>query len=370
MIVPIEQLQTHYFSGNIPGILITTVSPIVITIKLTRLGQKDVVLIEKYHPTNEQGVYLNIRELIHDELELVYSDTMFGLVDCVVQPKAYGEVTITPEGITPKSFYVIKGNLDIEQPDYNFIWFFRRNMLSISPQIRHVEGNEPVFLGFFSEDHFFVWVHAYKADGSGLSLSRYHTETTTNQLFSLKGDFDYVAQKLFPSDTGITQLSFQIWSRNASAPSLPLYLVKKDKYEEFSDFFLFGNSIGALETIHLTGQKKEELRHEHLRAKIHTIEEGTHEHEYQTIPLTVFEKNTGWIHSEAQRRYILDFFASNMRFHYNNNRFRRIYVLGYEGKTTQGQINSITFTFAYSRQYTGHIPSRPSLAAVYQAVHH
>ena len=138
-------------------------------------------------------------------------------------------------------------------------------------------------------------------------------------------------------------------------------LVKNEDYEEFSDYFLFENSIGGLDTIHLTGEKTEELRHEYLRAKIRTSGEGTQENEYQTIPLTAFSKNTGWIYNEEQRRYILDLFASAMRFHWFEQQFRRIYVLDYEGKTTPGQLNSKQFTFAYSRQYTGHLPTRTDL---------
>lgn len=356
-------LGDYYLSGNIPDILIPADDPMEVVIKIERSGYDDVIITEEYKPVDELGIFLNIRELVHNELKMLYeTDDPFELFPYYPQGKGFAKVTITPEGLAAKSFWTVKGSIDTEDKSFDFLDFLQKNILSVGPQIRNVRGDEPVVFSFFSPEYFQVQVTAYNVGGSATQEKTYFTENSRDQLYTFNATFDEVIEELWTGDTQITQLDFQVQSLESSHKTYHMRLVKNEDYEEFSDYFLFENSIGGLDTIHLTGEKTEELRHEYLRAKIRTSGEGTQENEYQTIPLTAFSKNTGWIYNEEQRRYILDLFASTMRFHWFEQKFRRIYVLDYDGKTTPGQLNSKQFTFAYSRQYTGHLPTRTDLS--------
>lgn len=352
--ININSLGSYYYSGNIPDLLITASEKLTVTIKLERASLNDFEIEEEYYPTGS-AVRLKLKDLIHNEL-FNKADTMAefqGATD-VNQTGATGKVTITAEGETFSEtswdFRVVKGALDVPHT-HNFEAFFNELPLSLCPKIRMVKLNEPVLLNYFATEAYNVRL----AIVSGTSPTVTYLSSgavPTPRLNTIDAMYSKLMAEFSAPFNNPPQIHFSINENWDNAIILKLI----SGNDQFDDYFAFESSIGGVDTIRFNGVLSEIPEHEYLAA----VKENQ-TLEYQTVPKTVYEKNTGIIDSYEQNRWVMDFLASPVKYHYHNGRWKRIYMVETEAQYTKDRINAYTFRFAYADPNVGRFVVRQNL---------
>jgi hypothetical protein len=353
--ININNLGDYYYSGNIPDLRITASEKLNVTIKLERSsGIPDFEIEEEYYPTGSH-VLLKLKDLIHNEL---YSDANTpawqGGEGFLLQSGASGKVTITAEGETFSEtswdFITIKGALDVPHT-HNFAAFFDEMPLSLCPKIRPVKLNEPVLINYFATEAYSVKLAIVSGDQP---VATYISSgaVPTPRLHTINAMYSELKDAFSAPFTSPPQIHFSINENWDNAIILKLI----SDYDQYDDFFAFESSIGGIDTIRLNGVLSEIPEHEYLAAVKQNLTL-----EYKTIPKTVYEKNTGIIQSFEQNRWIMDFLASPIKYHYHNSQWKRIYMVETEAQYTKGRINAHTFRFAYADPNVGRFVVRQNL---------
>ncbi len=378
--VSLDTLSLYYYSGNIPDITYNTAVPIGVTITLQRAVGGEVFSISEIHAPVDGKVIIRIRELIHNELSSHFDFvTPFGGTDeYETQSAAIGRVNIDIPGdidVCPTClhdgyydpcptcgtdkveedqvhFFVAKGNMDLRPgQSFNFLDYFMKNFMTLSPQRRKSRFNDPCVVGFLACEGITVKIESNMHKGGtsyfnvGASVTYGMGFYCMDATFSRLRDF-LEAEHGSVNINDVTHIT--IWADGDTESLHPLQIIKDDSHYDYNDIFLFESALGGIDTIRFTGVLSSKAEHEYLSANILRRQK-----EYGLIPLTVKEKNTGVIPDDEHLRWVMDFFASSTRYHWKNGKWWRIYILDKEAQVIKGRINSFTFKFAYEYQHTG-----------------
>lgn len=350
-------LQPIYLSGNIPIIQIPADETTVLSLEIERGGTLISTITESYDPLRNEVIEINIRELLNT---MLYADmdgkTFTPDHPYYIQYSSYGKVTIKQGETTLCSFYVTKGSIDVDK-FLEATTFFKKNFLTSMPQTRYVAATEENLLAFFATEPVKIMIHGYEDFDDIGTLLEYQvlTSAINNKQFIFSARWELLVAKFVALQFGIVIKTIDIYilGTTSGVKSYPMRIMLKSEYVPQLDIFAFENSMGGIDTLRFTGEKTELPKHE---AQTFTVRNVTRE--YASKPLLVFEKNTGWIESEDDRMWILDFFASHNRYHLHDNIFQSIVLAEFSAPSLPNSLNNFDFQFYYSRQKQGRLPVR------------
>lgn len=360
VITPISLLEPTYLSGNIPVIRIPSAVAMDLEIIFEIAGTEEITLTERYESLDGEYVYLALKDLVHRELnsslEIMQLGTPVPHVYVYDQKEAYGKITILESETELASFYVVKGTLGIDK-FVNSDQFFIRNLLTVAPQVRYVNANEPIFINYYSEEAYNFKARVYQIkDGPGYTTSDLVLITKPYALHTIRTSWNDLVALFDLHDTTDPIVFFEIFAQNlytVGKRSYPLRFMLKEVTEHDTEFYAFENSLGGIDSISFAGPKIERTLHEFPRAVNYDFIR-----EYLTIPKTVFEKKTGFTESEENKKWVADFFASHRRYEVFQNEYISIVIEEYSDPRVKNEIVEFYFKYMRSRQSTGQIPTR------------
>lgn len=124
--------------------------------------------------------------------------------------------------------------------------------------------------------------------------------------------------------------------------------------------FLFRNSIGTYDTIHVGTDRKRSLESE-----VTVFENGGEERELRNDHNLTFEENTGYLISEEEVNFWYEFLTSDERYVLSDGVRKRIIIEESDSEVMERSVASITFKWHFAEEPAGAVQSRKVLDEVY-----
>lgn len=328
----LTQPESFSLSGNIEKFRISAAEKFSFILKK---GTEE-ILSTVYSPGKDHLVTIDIREIVESKLSFLLKDRS----EPYVQASIFADFTAV---IDEKeiSFRVLRGGVDrLATSAENFV---TSNFLTWQPQIKPVTYYTPEFLTYYATVDGNVCVKSYFVQEDGEVTSEVKTiySVLAGNAYSIPVQYA-VIMALFGSQY---PSFYDVWVENSSGDRLTYiqrYVADGIKSEQ-EQWMLFENSLGGIDTFRAYGQSDFTGEHTHNIAEID--EEFS---EYRIDTTRSFQKSTGYL-DKNQRKWLLDFFPSKVKYIYLRNYLRPIVVTEDNTSYTDKELpSSYTFTYKYA----------------------
>ncbi|MEG2099852.1 MAG: hypothetical protein RRY42_08110, partial [Mucinivorans sp.] len=236
------------------------------------------LLRESYEPTAGL-VTIDLTEIL-----LKYTPSAALAVGAINIPR-FSFTISNAEGSVSGEFFAINGGHGASVDAQTFL---KQNWLTWQPQSRTTSYHAPQRLVYAAIAPCSVLVKAYFADKSTLQAE--HSKLVAGKLYTIDATYGTV-RGLFSQQP----VSFDIWVEGVGIKSYPqrYYLAAENKN---SDVFLWGNSIGGIDTVAFSGDRIEKHKSDSSAALLDDAEI-----EYDINAKKSFLKYTGYFDNENER---------------------------------------------------------------------
>lgn len=325
-----QQPSALNLSGNLPDILLSDVT-LPVSFVLSRGAS--LLLSEMYYPDTAGKVRIRLSDLIHQHLHAVVPDFTQTVYH---QDTAYADYTATVNSEPPINFRVVKGFL--QRGDFDVNQFLSYNWMTTQPTSKTVKFHDPEWLTCYPLEPVDVKIRATFPDGTNATVTYATLETNKVQSVQLNPG---IIIGLFATEP----LHWDIYTE--SAGQLRHY-AQRYRYSEqcdaHDDVFVFENRLGGVDSIRFVGVKVDDNSAQFENARFDELV-----FDYFAEAELAMQKNTGLLATTVARSHALDFLRSVRKHHLNRGFITSIYLT--EKPSTDiidGQLNSFTFTYAYS----------------------
>lgn len=307
------------------------------TISFTLKKNGEILLSQSYQTDKNGRVEIDLRQVVHDSLKTVVSDTSA----VYVQGNLAADFTASADMDTV-SFRAIRGGVDrLADSATNFL---TQNFLTWQPNSKPVTYYSPELLTYYAVTPSTVKLRAYFTDGSGNVTSQ-----TDYTVYNMSAGNAYTIPLQYSVVAGWLghrlPAYYDVWVENSSGQRLT-YIQRyfaEDMRSEQEQWILFENSLGGIDTFRAYGTTTFNGEHTHNLAEIDEVSQ-----EYRVDTERKFQKNTGHLNKE-ERRWLLDFFPSSAKYIYTGNYLRQIVVTESNVSYSDRDLPSnYTFTFKYA----------------------
>ena len=307
------------------------------TISFTLKKNGEILLSQSYQTDKNGRVEIDLRQVVHDSLKTVVSDTSA----VYVQGNLAADFTASADMDTV-SFRAIRGGVDrLADSATNFL---SQNFLTWQPNSKPVTYYSPELLTYYAVTPSIVKLRAYFTDGSGNVTSQ-----TDYTVYNMSAGNAYTIPLQYSVVAGWLghrlPAYYDVWVENSSGQRLT-YIQRyfaEDMRSEQEQWILFENSLGGIDTFRAYGTTTFNGEHTHNLAEIDEVSQ-----EYRVDTERKFQKNTGHLNKE-ERRWLLDFFPSSAKYIYTGNYLRQIVVTESNVSYSDRDLPSnYTFTFKYA----------------------
>ena len=329
----IQQPDSLSLSLNLKEFLIT--SDVQVSFVL-RQGDTE-ILSQRYDPPTQGYITINLRDIIHGRLSFQLKET----------GSIYQQLSLVADftaviDTTEVSFRVIRSGVDrLSDSASNFL---TQNFLTWQPTIKPVTYYSPEFLTYYAVVNGSAKMRAYLTDESGIVTSQ--LDYTISELVA---GIAYTIPLQYSVVTGLLDHKlpayYDVWIEDSSGNRLTYiqrYYAENMRSEQ-EQWILFENSLGGVDTFRAYGSTIFNGEHTHNIAEVNEVSQ-----EYHVDTERKFEKNTGHLNND-ERKWLLDFFPSQVKYIYIANYLRRIVVTESNVNYTDRELPSnYTFTFKYA----------------------
>lgn len=335
MLQVLQQPDTINYSLNLRDIHITGDNAV-----WTTLSVGNHFIEETYDIPQYPGGYVRIElsDLIHEVLRGDLPDDLN-----IVSESSHIVRNVTfsyrePLGpFTTINFKVIKGmglrilpgqSLDLET-------FLKYNWLSMMPSGSVVYYHQPLYMSAFPHQNCEVWLSAKMLSGPTTSVKLTDLQADKMQYINcnpgmlvglLGGEYEYV----------------EISTRTGGGD--PLIPARRYYYGGFypfdADVFVYLNHLGGWDTLVMQGRSDEVHK---VTPTVARIDDWLHN--YHTDHEFMFEKNSGFIRTELERRQHIDFLRSSEIYYLFEGHMIPVIVQDTTAQTTRGVLQGYSFTF-------------------------
>lgn len=312
------------YVGNLPDIQLTTTEDFLDFI-LTVGGVE--LLTETFYADTQGNIIIPIRKLLEGQVSMHIPD-----VNLFVQQDAvYDVVCMLDEDEI--NFRIVKGGVD--RQEFVTADFLAVNWLTWQPQSKQVKYRDPEYLSYYPQEEVTVRLKVFFQDGTDTELDIYTLQPDLLQTVNVT--FEYI-HGLFANQP----IYFDVWIASGDGElTWRQRYVLTDQAFEYDDLFVFGNTLGGIDTIRFTGQKTLLNKQQFDRGLFF----DEFELEYNINTDRAYEKNTGFFRSSRQLFWSQDFFSSLQKYLVQGSELRR--VLTREPQFEAARFDLIAFDFQY-----------------------
>lgn len=326
----LQQPDPLSLSGNIKEFRIGTTTTI--SFRLLQGGEE--IVARSYEPGADGIVIINIRDIIHDRLSFLFSNTSI-----IYEQTKIVSAFIAQISGTEVEFTAVRCGVDMlaETPSN----FLIRNFLTWQPNVKPVTYYSPEFLTYYAVRECQVKLHAYFTDESAAVISQSEitlADLTKGKAYTIPLQYASVAEKLGNKMPAY----YDVWVENVEGErvSYTQRYYASDMKSETEQWVLFENSLGGIDTFRAYGSTAFTGEHTHNIAEIDDVSL-----EYRVDTARKFQKDTGYL-NRKERAWLLDFFPSLKKYLYTGSYIRSIIVIESNVTYTDKELPS-NYTFTY-----------------------
>lgn len=326
----LQQPDPLSLSGNIKEFRIGTTTTI--SFRLLQGGEE--IVARSYEPGADGIVIINIRDIIHDRLSFLFSNTSI-----VYEQTKIVSAFIAQISGTEVEFTAVRCGVDMlaETPSN----FLIRNFLTWQPNVKPVTYYSPEFLTYYAVRECQVKLHAYFTDESAAVISQSEitlADLTEGKAYTIPLQYASVAEKLGNKMPAY----YDVWVEDVGGERLSYTqrYYASDMKSETEQWVLFENSLGGIDTFRAYGSTAFTGEHTHNIAEIDDVSL-----EYRVDTARKFQKDTGYL-NRKERAWLLDFFPSLKKYLYTGSYIRSIIVVESNVTYTDKELPS-NYTFTY-----------------------
>lgn len=237
------------------------------------------------------------------------------------------------------SFSVLRAGID-HFADSAVNWL-KANFLTWQPTLKPVTYFTPEFLTYYALIDAVVHCRAYvEKEGNYVPHDLTLANLSNGAVWTIPVQYAIIAGKLnkLPS-------YYDVWVETTNGTRLT-YIQRyyaSDIRSEQEEWLLFENSLGGIDTFRAYGDAENTAKHTHNIAEIENNAE-----EYRVDTTREYKKNTGLL-TDAERKWLLDFFPSLGKYIYYGPYVRRIVVTESEVTWQTRELPSaFSFTYRYA----------------------
>lgn len=237
------------------------------------------------------------------------------------------------------SFSVLRAGID-HFADSAVNWL-KANFLTWQPTLKPVTYFTPEFLTYYALIDAVVHCRAYvEKEGNYVPHDLTLANLSNGAVWTIPVQYAIIAGKLnkLPS-------YYDVWVETTNGTRLT-YIQRyyaSDIRSEQEEWLLFENSLGGIDTFRAYGDAENTAKHTHNIAEIENNAE-----EYRVDTTREYKKNTGLL-TDAERKWLLDFFPSLGKYIYYGPYVRRIVVTESEVTWQTRELpSSFSFTYRYA----------------------
>ena len=237
------------------------------------------------------------------------------------------------------SFSVLRAGID-HFADSAVNWL-KTNFLTWQPTLKPVTYFTPEFLTYYALIDAVVHCRAYvEKEGNYVPHDLTLANLSNGAVWTIPVQYAIIAGKLnkLPS-------YYDVWVETTNGTRLT-YMQRyyaSDIRSEQEEWLLFENSLGGIDTFRAYGDAENTAKHTHNIAEIENNAE-----EYRVDTTREYKKNTGLL-TDAERKWLLDFFPSLGKYIYYGPYVRRIVVTESEVTWQTRELPSaFSFTYRYA----------------------
>lgn len=237
------------------------------------------------------------------------------------------------------SFSVLRAGID-HFADSAVNWL-KANFLTWQPTLKPVTYFTPEFLTYYALIDAVVHCRAYvEKEGNYVPHDLTLANLSNGAVWTIPVQYAIIAGKL-----NKLPAYYDVWVETTSGTRLT-YIQRyyaSDIRSEQEEWLLFENSLGGIDTFRAYGDVENTAKHTHNVAEIENNAE-----EYRVDTTREYKKNTGLL-TDAERKWLLDFFPSLGKYIYYGPYVRRIVVTESEVTWQTRELPSaFSFTYRYA----------------------
>lgn len=308
-------------------------------------GTGKTIVQHTYTPNDKNRISINVKDIILPLLSFHLKDTteVYTQGDIMKNFKATIYAVGSESDKKDVSFSVIRAGVDrLSDSAENFLV---GNFLTWQPNVKAVTYYSPEFLTYYAKGGCKVICKAYLWNGGEYEeVEKVLATLEADDVYTIPVQYAIIA-KLVGGD--ILPSYYDIWIADESPTLDRLTYVQRyyadDQRGEEEEWFLFENSLGGVDCFRAYGNSENTAEHTHNVAEIEEDSE-----EYRVDTARKFKKHTGYLDSK-ERQWLLDFFPSLGKYHYQNQSIRKITVTESDVNWDAKELPSdYSFTYKYS----------------------
>ncbi len=321
-----QTLPSLCLLGNIPDIIAQVNDNVDLQVQLAG----ETILEEELIPDSDGNVTVRAREIVASLLSVSIPDT-----DIFEQNEAAKTFSFIVDG-TSINCKVIPGGVNAEIDSETFL---KANWLTWQPQQKNVKYNDPEWLSYYAVEAVTVKLKAYFYNGTNEIIDL--TTLTAGSVWSLNVMFSYLSSKFETQP-----VYFDIWTEDAAGTQLAFtqrYVLIADTFE-FDDLFVFGNTLGGIDTVRFTGLRSEVPEFEISSAELAESDETV---DYYTEPSDNLKKNTGYLPEHRDRQWAKEFMNASLRYYLQDGDLKQITISEFEAELELNNFSTFYYEFTF-----------------------
>lgn len=301
-----------------------------------------IIVQHTYTPNENNRVTVKVKDIILPLLSFKVSDSS----EPYEQPdilKAY-EVAIAEVGSdTSKTvtFSVLRAGVDkLSDSAANFL---KTSFLTWQPNVKAVTYYSPEFLTYYAQETCVLMAEVNIWNGVGYENPKIALATMeAGKVWTIPVQYAII-KKMLSGDAYPSYYDVWVESTDGTRLTYVQRYYASGMKSESEEWFLFENSLGGIDCFRAYGVSENTAEHTHNVAEIEEDSE-----EYRVDTTRKFKKNTGFL-DKRERLWLLDFFPSLGKYHYQGSSLRKITVTESDVNYESDELPSdYTFTYKYS----------------------
>ena len=332
-----QQPDSLSFSGNLKPFVISSTAQVVFSLSQVLTSGTVLIISEIYNPDAANLVTIDLKAIIDRLLQVSIPSNSDIITE---QTGNVGSFIVSIDSISPYTFTVIKGGVAGLLTTAS-VWL-AANFLTWQPQTKRIIQSAPEWLGIYTVLGGNLKLKAYYADGTT------HTGTyaalPASKCYSINTSWGNVSAWLIAASQSGEAVAWDVWFEVLSVQVTPIqrYQLRNPGVEEH--LFIWGNTLGAIDSVSFTGYQEDDQKLEHDNALFVDYSIG----EYDIKKFREVTQNTGYLIRE-ESTWLKDFFYSRMKYMIlPDGSLNRIAVVSSKVVTsTQDDLDNYEFNFRY-----------------------
>lgn len=324
--------------GSMNHFVIATNKEITFVLKYADLN--NIIVQHTYTPNKLGRVEIDVESIISPLLSFKLLDVTEPYQQTSIARKFTATISIADSSSSESwTFTVLRAG--VEQLADSAENFLRSNFLTWQPNVRPVTYYTPLFLTYYAVESSIVRCCAYVHENDTyVPYNIVLANITAESAWTIPVQYAIIAGKLnkLPS-------YYDIWVDNTAGNRLTYTqrYYASDIQSENEQWVLFENSLGGIDTFRAYGNSENTAKHTHNIVEIENNSE-----EYRVDTSREYKQNTGFL-SEAERKWLLDFFPSLGKYIYIGATLRRIVVTESDVQWNSKELpSSYSFTYKFA----------------------